>query len=117
MGQNQMHGKGIFTWTNGRQYMGEYRHDQKEGYGWFKWPDSSQYEGEWKDGKQHGSGTYLSAVGEKTSGQWEGGRRVEDASGTAVPQAEREASRIGSGTPGNSARAQASGELAQPGQA
>merc|ERR1719161_2044364 len=77
-------GKGIFSWTNGRSYMGEYRNDQKEGYGWFKWPDGSQYEGEWRDGKQHGSGTFLSGLGEKTSGEWEAGRRVKDAVGNAA---------------------------------
>ena len=45
-----MHGKGVFTWTDGRKYTGEYVNDKKEGKGIFEWPDSRRYEGEWKKG-------------------------------------------------------------------
>ena len=36
---NKMHGKGIFTWKDGRRYEGEYVNDKKEGFGIFEWPD------------------------------------------------------------------------------
>lgn len=36
---NKMHGKGIFTWRDGRRYEGEYVNDKKEGFGIFEWPD------------------------------------------------------------------------------
>jgi len=34
-----MHGKGIFTWRDGRRYEGDYINDKKEGFGMFEWPD------------------------------------------------------------------------------
>lgn len=46
-----MNGKGVFTWTDGRVYEGEYVEDKKEGYGEFQWPDGRRYNGEWKDGR------------------------------------------------------------------
>lgn len=32
-----MNGKGIFTWIDGRKYIGEYLEDKKHGYGIFEW--------------------------------------------------------------------------------
>jgi len=46
-----MHGKGLFTWKDGRMYDGEYIADKKEGYGEFTWPNGKKYAGFWKDGK------------------------------------------------------------------
>lgn len=40
-----MHGKGIFTWPDGRIYEGEYYKDKKNGEGHFKWPDGRSYKG------------------------------------------------------------------------
>ena len=45
-----MHGRGVFTWCDGKIYDGEYVDDKKEGYGVFKWPDGKLYMGMWKDG-------------------------------------------------------------------
>jgi hypothetical protein len=47
-----MHGKGVFTWTDGRRYEGEYENDRKHGFGVFTWPDGRRYEGLWRKGKQ-----------------------------------------------------------------
>merc|ERR1712137_614892 len=75
--RNQMHGTGLFTWSDGRTYEGAYNNDQKHGRGVFKWPDGRVYDGQWKSGKQHGSGTYISAeTGEKRAGEWENGQRL-----------------------------------------
>lgn len=46
-----MHGKGIFTWTDGRKYVGEYLNDLKHGEGTFTWPDGRCYHGPWENGK------------------------------------------------------------------
>jgi len=46
-----MHGEGVFTWTDGRKYTGEYKNDKKDGQGVFEWPDGRRYAGAWKDGK------------------------------------------------------------------
>jgi len=42
-----MHGEGIFTWDDGRKYVGGYVDDKKEGHGIFSWPDGRTYEGGW----------------------------------------------------------------------
>jgi len=34
-----MEGKGVFTWTDGRTYEGDYKDDKKFGWGTFSWPD------------------------------------------------------------------------------
>jgi hypothetical protein len=48
---NKMHGKGVFTWSDGRKYEGDYHDDKKSGYGVFTWPDGRMYEGMWLNGK------------------------------------------------------------------
>lgn len=32
-----MHGKGIFTWKDGKKYEGDYFEDKKHGFGAFIW--------------------------------------------------------------------------------
>ena len=46
-----MHGKGIFYWTDGRTYTGEYKQDKKHGDGVFEWPDGKKYYGKWDNGR------------------------------------------------------------------
>ena len=46
-----MHGRGLFTWKDGRKYEGDYVDDKKHGYGEFLWNDGRQYRGYWKNGK------------------------------------------------------------------
>jgi len=44
---NKMHGKGVFSWADGRKYEGDYFDDKKQGQGIFTWPDGRKYDGEW----------------------------------------------------------------------
>ena len=74
---NKMHGYGVFTWSDGRLYEGEYVDDKKEGKGRFKWPDGREYYGNWKNGKQHGEGEYIDKKGTVRQGIWENGQRVQ----------------------------------------
>lgn len=37
---NNMHGKGIYTWKDGRKYEGDYLDDKKHGYGIYIWVKS-----------------------------------------------------------------------------
>jgi len=46
-----MNGSGIFTWSDGRVYEGDYVDDEREGNGVYRWPDGSMYVGGWKEGK------------------------------------------------------------------
>lgn len=46
-----MHGEGVYTWTDGRKYEGQYENDKKNGHGIYTWTDGREYEGYWKNGK------------------------------------------------------------------
>ena len=46
-----MDGMGVYTWADGRCYMGEYKDDKKRGYGIYKWADGRLYLGQWMRGK------------------------------------------------------------------
>ena len=56
-----MDGIGVYTWADGRCYMGEYKDDKKHGYGIYKWADGRLYLGQWMRGKQHGRGASVDA--------------------------------------------------------
>ena len=59
-----MHGRGIFTWSDGKQYEGEYINGKKVGQGIYTWPDGRQHDGNWQNGmSQHGFGVYHSNKG------------------------------------------------------
>lgn len=34
---NNMHGKGMYQWKDGRKYEGDYHYDQKHGFGIYTW--------------------------------------------------------------------------------
>lgn len=50
--------------------------DKREGWGTFSWTDGRQYVGEWRAGKQHGKGTYISNDGTSKTGLWEHGKKI-----------------------------------------
>jgi hypothetical protein len=53
-----MHGKGTFTWSDGRKFTGEFLDNSKCGYGEMTWPDGRAFKGDWKNDKMHGKGLY-----------------------------------------------------------
>ncbi len=71
-----MHGKGIYSWPDGRSYNGEYENDRKSGFGVYTWADGRQYSGAWSAGKQHGEGIYKDANSVVRKGFWQEGKRV-----------------------------------------
>ena len=70
-----MHGRGTYTWADGRKYEGEYLDDKKDGYGVYTWADGRKYQGYWANGKQHGKGKYISLDGSVKWGAWDDGKR------------------------------------------
>lgn len=73
-----MEGIGIYKWSDGRSYEGEYIDDKKHGYGIYRWADGRAYAGYWNLGKQHGLGVYTVATeNRKKHGLWEEGKRIE----------------------------------------
>ena len=77
-----MHGKGLYSWPDGRKYDGYYIQDHKEGEGTYFWvyllkqSDGRSFKGQWKHGKQHGYGDYTHLDGSIKSGYWENGKRI-----------------------------------------
>lgn len=73
-----MHGRGIFTWEDGRRYEGEYFNDKKHGRGRYNWPDGRMYDGSFVDGQMDGFGLYRSAGPDSKDrmGEWSQGKRV-----------------------------------------
>mmetsp|Transcript_112025 Transcript_112025/g.215710 ORF Transcript_112025/g.215710 Transcript_112025/m.215710 type:complete len:234 (+) Transcript_112025:77-778(+) len=91
-------GRGKLTWSDGREYAGEfhlgkfhghgrmvwrtenlkgvviyegqYVDDAKHGSGRFEWPDGGVYEGGWAKGKKSGQGCYTNPRGESRRGEW-----------------------------------------------
>ena len=51
-----MHGKGIFTYSNGAIYDGDFNEDKKVGKGVYIYADGSKYTGEFFDDNMHGKG-------------------------------------------------------------
>jgi hypothetical protein len=73
---NKLHGKGIYTWADGRSYDGAYIDDKKEGFGVYIWPDGRKYEGQWLNGKQHGEGKFTNTKGKSRRGEWKEGEKI-----------------------------------------
>ena len=70
-----MHGQGVYTWSDGRIYEGEYLNDKKHGHGTYTWADGRFYEGPWVNGKQHGQGSFTDNNDVTKIGIWEDGKR------------------------------------------
>lgn len=51
---NAMHGRGVFTYPDGRKYEGEYKNNLKDGYGEYEMKDGRVYRGLWKKGQMDG---------------------------------------------------------------
>lgn len=68
LNKGKMNGVGIFKFTDGRVYDGEFLNGSRHGkgkvlevtnVGVYTWPDGRSYDGQWKDGKQHGIGIFV----------------------------------------------------------
>ena len=56
--------------------IGEYYLDKKHGKGVYTWADGRKYDGMWQNGKQHGEGQYVLTDGKVKIGMWKNGKRV-----------------------------------------
>jgi len=66
---------GIFNFTNGDKYVGEYKDGKHNGQGINTAANGNQYVGAFKDGKHNGLGTLTFANGNKYVGEWKDGKR------------------------------------------
>ena len=51
-----MHGKGVYSWPDGKRYEGSYKQGHRHGQGKLTRPSGNWYSGGWADGKEHGDG-------------------------------------------------------------
>ena len=62
------HGQGAYIYANGDKYVGEFKDDRINGQGTYTFADGEKYVGEFKDEKYHGQGTYIYLDGDKYVG-------------------------------------------------
>ncbi|WP_317931229.1 hypothetical protein [Halioxenophilus sp. WMMB6] len=71
---NQPHGKGIFSWTSGSTYEGQFVNGKRSGQGIMSYPTGARYDGAWIDDKKHGRGTYWTETGDRFEGEFIDGK-------------------------------------------
>ena len=69
-------GEGIFQFSSGAKYTGQFKDGQSSGIGICYWTDGSFYHGEWAQGLPHGKGAKTLASGKQQIGWFEQGRFV-----------------------------------------
>ena len=67
---NCTNGKGTMTWSNGLEYVGQFKEGEKDGQGTLTAPNGGKYVGQFKKGSFNGQGTRIGADGSKLVGQW-----------------------------------------------
>jgi hypothetical protein len=70
MYQNQMHGRGIFTSSQGYVYTGEFRYGKPNGLGKLVYDNGDRYEGSFLNDMLHGQGKYNYANGDLYLGEF-----------------------------------------------
>ncbi len=68
--QDQMHGRGIFTSSQGYVYTGEFKYGKPSGIGKLVYDNGDQYEGSFVNDMLHGKGKYLYANGDRYQGEF-----------------------------------------------
>ena len=69
---------GSFFFSDGDEYVGEFKDDMKHGQGTYNFANGDKYVGEWKDEKYHGQGTYTFVDGRKETGYYMDGNFLPD---------------------------------------
>jgi hypothetical protein len=65
--------QGIYYWSDGRKFAGEWRNSKMNGFGFFLWRDGRSYRGEYKDDKKNNFGIYYGPEGKRYEGFWHSG--------------------------------------------
>ena len=66
----QPHGPGVFTWRDGKRYEGSTYNGKHEGKGKLIWPEGEVYIGDFHNGHEHGKGLFTSADGSRYCGEY-----------------------------------------------
>ena len=68
--------EGTYRFSNGDQYVGNWKNGKRTGQGTYTWPDGEKYVGAFKDGMKNGHGTIYFSDGEVWVGEFRDGRWV-----------------------------------------
>lgn len=71
MFRDQMHGRGIFTSSQGYIYTGEFKYGKPNGLGKLVYDNGDQYEGHFINDMLHGQGKYTYANGDRYQGEFQ----------------------------------------------
>ncbi|MFK5981612.1 MAG: hypothetical protein QM499_01770, partial [Flavobacteriaceae bacterium] len=69
-------GFGVYKWSDGDKYEGEWKSGKFEGKGKYYYSNGSTFDGVYKLGKKHGEGVFIKANGDEYEGLWQEGKRV-----------------------------------------
>ena len=64
--QRKMHGAGVFRYSSGDYYQGDFRNGMRYGYGEYYWPNGMRYYGEWREDKRDGIGVFYDQNGKRS---------------------------------------------------
>jgi len=65
-----LNGKGIYSYSNGEKYEGQFKNGERHGRGILNFPDGEKYIGQFKNGKRHGQGILNLPDGSYYMGEW-----------------------------------------------
>ena len=66
----KFHGVGTLTWSNGIKYAGDWKNGIEDGIGTVTWPNGNKYIGERYNAQAHGQGTFIWSDGSRYVGEW-----------------------------------------------
>ena len=69
------YGWGTYTYTNGTEYVGEWKDDKPFRNGILTFTDGRKYDGELKNNKFNGQGTLTYTTGDRYTGEWRDGNK------------------------------------------
>eukprot|EP00347_Sterkiella_histriomuscorum_P022471 403338366 len=65
-----INGEGMYIWSDGTLYNGEWISNLRQGQGEYFWPEGSSYKGNWKNDIWMGEGQYTNSYGVQFKGNW-----------------------------------------------
>ena len=71
----KFNGQGTFTLPDGDKFVGEFKYGKRNGQGTYTWPSGQKFVGEYKDGKKNGQGTHTWPDGQKFVGEFKDGKK------------------------------------------
>ncbi|MBN1250963.1 MAG: caspase family protein [Bacteroidales bacterium] len=66
-------GYGVYVWSSGEKYVGDWTNSMRNGKGTNTWTDGEEFDGNWKNDKRHGYGKQKYKSGSEKTGFWENG--------------------------------------------